>query len=126
MPTRDPPKAVQMLDLLRQFFGEGRYWLQHAFSDDAGSACLVDAMSRLRRRHHLYGDTARYYLTAAMPRLQCQRMSLVEFNDRCCDYARLENLIGEARILAMRDLREAQQQRIAPPNPVAPPVCRAA
>ena len=96
-------KAVRLLDLVVEFFEDGRYWLRGDFTDDEGKGCLVDALRRMRRVHGLYGDAARRYLTEAMP----ERMPLQPFNDFCDSFRELRALIGRARQLAVADAPSA-------------------
>jgi hypothetical protein len=98
----DPETAattVRLLDLVMEFFEDGRYWLQRDFTDDDGKGCLVDALRRMRRVHALYGDAARRYLTEAMP----ERLPLQCFNDLCDSFSELRTVIARARQLAVAD-----------------------
>ena len=62
MPKRNPEKAVQMLDMLLEFFGEdGQRWIRGALDDPHGNRCLVGAMAHLRKFMNLKGDTAGEY-----------------------------------------------------------------
>jgi hypothetical protein len=49
MAERDPAKALQVLDLLLEFFADGAHWLQGDFRDENGNRCLVGALRHLRR-----------------------------------------------------------------------------
>ena len=62
MRQRDPAKAVEVLDLLLQFFADGALWLQHDFDHPDGSRCLVSALTPVRRKHGISGDGTGYYL----------------------------------------------------------------
>ena len=44
----DAAKAVQMLDLLGEFFADGSRWIRGEFHDDDGNRCLVGAMRHIR------------------------------------------------------------------------------
>ena len=98
-------KTVRLLDLVMEFFEDGRYWLRGDFTDDEGKGCLVDALRRMRRVHRLYGDAARRYLTEAMP--EPERVPLQCFNDFCDSFRKLRAVIGRARELAVADAMPA-------------------
>ena len=83
MRQRDPAKAVEVLDLLLEFFADGALWLQREFHHPDGSRCLVSALTHVRRKHGITGDGTGFYLLEMIP----QRASnLIEFNDTCRDF----------------------------------------
>jgi hypothetical protein len=45
MDARDPAEAVEVLDLLLKFFGDGERWVRGRLSDRRGNRCLVGALS---------------------------------------------------------------------------------
>ncbi len=94
---RDPAKAVQVLDLMLEFFDGGAAWLQREFRDEHDNRCLVDALRHVRRRHGITGDGAGHYLRAAMPR----RVQLAAYNDDCKQFIELHALIVLARRMAV-------------------------
>jgi hypothetical protein len=105
----DTGKAVHVLDLLLEFFGEsGAHWTRGHYQDGDGRRCLVGALDYLRRKHRVPSEGAKYFLQEAMPR---RRFALVYFNDhRCRSFAELRSIIVNARALA---LREADRDRAA-------------
>ena len=44
MGARDPAEAVEVLDLLLKFFGDGERWVKGRLSDRRGNRCLVGAL----------------------------------------------------------------------------------
>src|ERR1700720_2723457 len=44
MYARDPAEAVEVLNLLLKFFGDGERWIKGRFSDRRGNCCLVGAL----------------------------------------------------------------------------------
>ena len=105
----DAGKAVQMLDLLLEFFGkDGAHWSRGRYHDGQGGRCLIGALDYLRRKHRISSDEAGYFLREAMPH---RRFPLIYFNDhRCRSFAELRSVIVKARGLALHD---AQIERAA-------------
>jgi hypothetical protein len=104
----DTTEAVQMLDLLLEYFADGRRWTRGRFYSH-GRHCLVGALNYLRREHRVASGAARYFLEEAIPR-ECGRR-LVYFNDhRCRSIAELRSVIVKARALA---LQEPERERAA-------------
>jgi hypothetical protein len=99
---RAAAKAVQMLDLLTEFFDNGRHWIKDEFHDAAGNRCLISAMVHLRAETNLHGDPTSYYLREAQP--QWRYKPLIEFNDQCQSYDAIRDLISRARALALDDM----------------------
>ena len=94
-------EAVQMLDLLLEYFAEGRRWTRGRFYSH-GRHCLVGALNSLRREHRVASGAARHFLEEAIPR-ECGRR-LVYFNDRRCrSIAELRSVIVKARALALQE-----------------------
>jgi hypothetical protein len=62
MPARDPAEAVQLLDLLLKFFGDGERWVKGRVSDRRGSRCLVGALDFVSSHHAMKADAAERYL----------------------------------------------------------------
>ena len=101
-------EAMQMLDLLLEYFADGRHWTRGRFYSH-GRHCLVGALNYLRREHRVASGAARYLLEEAIPR-GCGRR-LVYFNDhRCRSIADLRSVIVKARALA---LQEPERERAA-------------
>ena len=109
MSETDTGKAVQVLDLLLEFFGEsGEHWTCGRYHDGHGRRCLIGAPDYLRRKHRIPSEGAEYFLQEAMPH---RRFALVYFNDhRCQGFAELCSIIVNARAFA---LREAERERTA-------------
>ena len=88
----DAGKAVQMLDLLLEFFGkDGAHWSRGRYDDGQGGRCLIGALDYLRRKHRISSEEAGYFLREAMPH---RRFPLIYFNDhRCRNFADLRSVI---------------------------------
>jgi hypothetical protein len=110
MPEPETAKAVQVLDLLLEFFGKrGEHWTRDRYADSDGRRCLVGALSYLRGKHRIPSESAECFLHEAMKQgLPHQRGGRVYFNDRCQSFVELRSLIVEARALA---LGEAERER---------------
>src|SRR5487761_626357 len=104
----DPREAVQLLDLLLEFFADDTRWMRGHYHDGRGRHCLIGAVDYLRRQHRLASAAALDYLQQALPR---RTLGLVYFNDhRCRDFTELRSVILKARALA---LGEADRERTA-------------
>jgi hypothetical protein len=109
-PMRDAEiaKAVQLLDLMHEFFADDGHWTRGCYDDGNGGHCLVGALLHLGRKHSLPTAPAIALLQDAMPR---PGLPLVHFNDtRCGSVAELRSVIVKARRLARDD---AQRERAA-------------
>ena len=84
MPRRDPAKAIHMLDLLAEFFDNGRRWLKGDYHDDDGNRSLIGAMTHIRAVTNTQGDGTGYYLRLAQP--QHMTAAITFFNDGCRSY----------------------------------------
>src|ERR1700758_4496804 len=62
MGARDPAEAVEVLDLLLKFFGDGERWVKGRLSDRRGNRCLVGALDFVSSHHAMKGDGAERYL----------------------------------------------------------------
>jgi hypothetical protein len=101
MPETETAKAVQLLDLMLEFFADDGRWTRGSYDDDNGGHCLVGALLHLGRAHRLPTAPAIALLQDAMPR---PGLPLVYFNDtRCGSAAELRALILKARRLARDD-----------------------
>ena len=58
----DPAEAVEVLDLLLKFFGDGERWVKGRLSDRRGNRCLVGALDFVSSRHAIESDAAERYL----------------------------------------------------------------
>jgi hypothetical protein len=97
MPEAEIAKAVQLLDLMLEFFADDNHWTRGCYDDGKGGHCLVGALLRLSRRHRLPTAPAIALLQDAMPR---PGLPLVHFNDtRCGSVAELRSVILKARRL---------------------------
>jgi hypothetical protein len=111
-------KAVQMLDLLTEFFDNGQRWIKDEFHDEKGNRCLISAMAHLRAATNLRGDPTSHYLREAQP--QWRYKSIIEFNDESRSYHTIRVLISRARALALADMLRLT------PNPTTATRCTAA
>ena len=101
MPQLDTAKAVQLLDLMLEFFADDGYWTRGSYDDGKGGHRLVGALLHLGRKHRLPTTPAIALLQDAMPR---PGLPLVHFNDtRCGSAAELRSVILKARRLAHDD-----------------------
>src|SRR6516225_1719872 len=98
MPEAEIGKAVQLLDLMLEFFADDRHWTRGSYDDGHGGHCLVGALLHLSREHRLPARPAISLRQDAMPR---PGLPLVHFNDdRCGSAAELRSVILKARRLA--------------------------
>ena len=108
MPQADIDKAVQLLDLMLEFFADDGHWTRGSYDDGKGGHCLVGALLHLGRKHRLPTAPAIALLQDAMPR---PGLPLVHFNDtRCGSAAERRSVILKARRLAHDD---AERERAA-------------
>jgi len=105
MHQHDQALAVQMLDLLLEFFADDACWMQGHYHDGDRRRCLMGALDHLQRNHHISYAGAVYFLQQALPSRQS---GLVNFNDRLCEsLAELRSVIMKARALALTDAEVA-------------------
>ena len=91
MPEAEIAKAVQLLDLMLEFFADDSRWTRGGYDDGKGGRCMVGALLHLGRAHSLPTRTAIALLQDAMPRAG---LPLVHFNDRRCgSVAKLRSVI---------------------------------
>ena len=81
MPEAEIAKAVQLLDLMLEFFADDGHWTRGSYNDGNGGHCLVGALLHLSRMHRLPAAPAIGLLQDAMPR---PGLPLVHFNDTRC------------------------------------------
>jgi hypothetical protein len=106
MPEGQIAKAVQLLDLMLEFFADDGHWTRGCYDDGNGGHCLVGALLYLSRKHCLPTAPAIALLQDAMPR---PGLPLVHFNDtRCGSVAELRSVILKARRLAHDDAEREQ------------------
>jgi hypothetical protein len=102
MPEADIINAVQLLDLMLDFFADDGHWTRGCYDDGNGGHCLVGALLQLSRKHRPPAAPAIGLLQDAMPR---PGIPLVHFNDtRCGSIAELRSVILKARRLAHDDV----------------------
>jgi hypothetical protein len=102
-------KAVDVLDLLIEFFDDGDRWIKGKLDDGAGNRCLVGALRDIRDGYNLHGAPTRVYLLKAMQRSpKTGWTGLISFNDRCKDFGELREVILQARRLAVADIEKHQ------------------
>src|SRR6516225_237291 len=89
MPEAEIAIAVQLLDLMLEFFADDVHWTRGSYNDGNGGHCLVGALLHLSRMHRLPAAPAIALLQDAMPR---PGLPLVHFNDTCC------GSVGELRL----------------------------
>jgi hypothetical protein len=51
-------EAVEVMDLLLKFFGDGERWFKGRLSDRRGNRCLVGALDFVSSHHGMKGDGA--------------------------------------------------------------------
>src|SRR6516225_8760024 len=101
MPEAEIAIAVQLLDLMLEFFADDGRWARGRYDDGNGGHCLVGALLHLGRKHCLPTAPAIALPQDAMPR---PGLPLVHFNDiRCGSIAELRSVILKARRLAHDD-----------------------
>jgi hypothetical protein len=106
MPKADVAKAVQLLDLMLEFFADNGRWTRGRYDDGDGGHCLVGALLHLSRKHRLPAAPVISLLQDAMPH---PGLPLVHFNDtRCGSIAELRSIILKARRLAHDDAAREQ------------------
>jgi hypothetical protein len=135
MRSRDPAKAMHVLDLLLAFLADGAQWLQRDFLDAEGNRCLVDALSHLRRKHGNQGRrhrplSARRYAPARRTgflQRPLQELRRTARGDQPCPCHGAPRLAKAARMrprhvqpgsTARHRRRSARQQRSAGPGPL--------
>jgi hypothetical protein len=86
MDARDPAKAIEVLNLVLKFFGDGDRWIKGRFSDRRGKCCLVGALDFVSSDHAIKDDAAERYLADATSEERDRRIRRHENGE---DYARL-------------------------------------
>src|SRR5258708_25354008 len=92
MHARDPAEAVEVLNLLLKFFGDGERWIKGRFSDRRGNCCLVGAIDFVSSHHAIKGNAAERYLAAAI----YERGQRICSNENGQDYARSRTALRRA------------------------------
>ncbi len=68
MPEAEIGNAVQLLDLMLEFFTDDAHWTRGRYDDGNGGHCLVGALLHLSREHRLPSAPVIALLQDAMPR----------------------------------------------------------
>ena len=109
MPEAEIAKAVQLLDLMLEFFADNGHWTRGCYDDGHGGHCLVGALLHLSREHRLPAAPVIPLLQDAMPQ---PGLPLVHFNDACCgSVAELRSIILKARRLAHDEAAREQDRK---------------
>ena len=93
MHALDPAEAIEVLNLLLKFFGDGERWIKGRFSDRRGNCCLVGALDFVSGHHAIKGGAAERYLAAA---ISDERGRRICSNENGEDYARLRAALRRA------------------------------
>ena len=67
MGAGDPAEAIEVLDLLLKFFGDGERWVKGRLRDRRGNRCLVGALDFVSGHHGIESDGAERYLANEIP-----------------------------------------------------------
>jgi len=86
MDARDAAEAVEVLDLLLAFFGDGERWVKGRLSDRRGNRCLVGALGLVSGRHATDGAAAERCLAEA---IRANRFRGAQCDDNDEAFARL-------------------------------------
>jgi len=108
MPADTTGKALQLLDLMLEFFTDDNHWARGRYDDRGGRHCLIGAVFYFSAKHGLPRAPVLSLLEAALPGRQ---IGLIAFNDRLCrSAAELRSVILKARAVA---LENAKHERAA-------------
>jgi hypothetical protein len=108
MPTDTTGKAVQVLDLILDFFADDDHWTRGRYHDPHGRHCLIGAVLHFSEKQGLPRAPVISLLEAALPRRQ---IGHIGFNDRLCrSVAELRSVILKAHAAALDD---AEHERAA-------------
>ena len=103
MHARDPAEAVEVLNLLLKFFGDGERWIRGRFTDRRGKCCLVGALDFVGSHHTNKGDAAERYLAEAISHEKERRIRRHENGE---DYDKLRAVLR--RPSGVKDIRPAK------------------
>jgi hypothetical protein len=110
MPEAKSCDAVAFLDLLLEFFEDGRRWRRGRFEDDYGNRCLIGAIRYVTAAYNVKTMdvlNARVALQQALfPNLRFafDTSDLIAFNDSRTNFADIRNLILDARALVLEKI----------------------
>ena len=100
-PADTTGNALQVLDLMLEFFTDDTHWARGRYHDRDGRHCLVGAVLHFSAKHGLPHTPVMAVLEAALPRRQ---IGLIAFNDRACrSAAELRSVIVKARAVAIEN-----------------------
>jgi hypothetical protein len=106
MRQRDPAKAIAVLNLLTEFFGEfGHRWISGMYEDRYGGRCLVSALDHVRTEAEIGSDGTEHYLRRALP---AAAADIDTFNDDCRSYDEIRAVIVAARDIAQAEIDAAR------------------
>ena len=111
----DPAKAMQVLESIYLFYGEGERWTRGIRHDGPrGKHCLFGAIELHCKDPATMRAVVDYIGAAIWPRSDREYSPerLMTFNDRCSGTDRICDVLVRARELARRDM-ERQQPEIA-------------
>jgi hypothetical protein len=119
MPEAKTSGAVRFLDLLLEFFADGRRWIRGRYENRAGNRCLVAAINYVGDTYKISAVEADTALRAALPegwkRRRCfyrHRVDdLIAFNDSRKSFAEIHALILNARPFALAEAQAAERRR---------------
>ncbi len=98
MRANNTNEAVQMLELLLEFFDDGARWTRGRYHDGHGRRCLVAALQYLRGEHGIPSRAAARFLEEAAP----GQFGLVYLNNSYCQtFGELRSVIVMARAIAL-------------------------
>jgi hypothetical protein len=122
----NPAKAVQVLDMMLEFFDGGRRWTRGEFHNHGGHRCLIGALRYVRRQQNITGRDSEYYLRAAIIAagrtthqhtalsplvVACVTLSdLMNYNDLADSYVEVRRLIENARALAEAEIENVDER----------------
>jgi hypothetical protein len=93
MHRHDPAEAVEVLNLLLRFFGDGERWVKGRLSDRRGKRCLVGALDFVSGHYAIGGDAAERYLADAIAEERARR---IRCNGVYEEFARLRAALRRA------------------------------
>ena len=67
MHAHAPAEAIEVLNRLLKFFGDGERWIEGRLSDRRGKCCLVGALDFVSSHHAITGDAAEQYRPLPLP-----------------------------------------------------------
>jgi hypothetical protein len=114
---RDPAKAVQVIDLMVEFFEDGTKWCRGWHDPRTGARCILGALDHLERLHRMHDAGTRAYIDKALPDYW-KRITVTGFNDKNKDgWLGVLRLLKQARKLAASDPNKPQKPQVVPRKP---------